>query len=546
MWFEDVELIAPTFVNTYSDERKLDGIFSKPLTTISTFLNEFRNTPLAPYTTPFSMIGTGVAKVLGLFGYAKPVVMEHNVPILNQTMNALGLLDGRYAGVKLANFNNQGVAITSDGAGIGTDEDMILSRIFEKWGFYHIFQYPSALAATAFVAKFPIGVALNHAITVVAANSIEPTPISFVAAMFEAYRGSVVLKFQSVASNFHRGQLHFFFVPNLNIEVAAAFPADPTYDEILQTCTGVIMDVNGTTECELECPFVKPMPAISVGTLQTVASVTTFSDFLYQGMVYVYAVNPLGSAGSTSAVPINVFIKGGKDFIPFRPSSVDTNNFALTITTYSDESKRIYGEEVTTIKQLLNKSTLGFTAVTTPAANSYLTLDSGYYDPTLPAPFHPAVGGFTFHPTLMEWLCMPFVGRTGSTRITYLPTSTVDGVSYVVPGPYNAVQMAKSFVAAPWVLPALSNPASPFNDLLRKDYYAFGYNKIHPGIDAELPIRLPYYYYPTLTATTAAGSFTFKTNSPTTNTSTTLSYFFSGGDDFSLHFWRGVPRGLTS
>jgi len=295
----------------------------------------------------------------------------------------------------------------------------------------------------------------------------------------------------------------------------------------------------------LELPFEKPVLAlntISPDLLST--NVATTSDFHDHGSIYVFAVNPLSSAGSTAASYINVHLKGGSDMKFFRPDLGQPNPVVkMMVTTYSAESRRIYGEEITTIKQIMNKFTLGLSYAGTPAGVYIYQLNNNAYDPYLSNDFNNSkviTTGFTGWSSLLSWLAMPWVGRTGGQRISFVPTAVFSPEANIVVVPFMNTPAITPI--APLTVPlAVTTPVTTAVTFPGEAYYSVETNATHVTHDVELPIRIPYYYWPTMTnfgINDQNWEFTFKAQQ---GLNMNVNILFSGADDNAFHMWRGVP-----
>ena len=147
-----------------------------------------------------------------------------------------------------------------------------------------------------------------NAVGATATVGTQETYLSYVSDFFAYYRGSIRVRFDVVASQFHAGRLLFCYVPGFvstnapTLEEAWMFP-NVVYD----------LSNNPNRSFTLECPYVANLPWIDTAENTTPAG-TESANRHVSGWLYVYVLNALVHPDNVSLnVEINFYMSGGPD-----------------------------------------------------------------------------------------------------------------------------------------------------------------------------------------------------------------------------------------
>jgi hypothetical protein len=398
-------------------------------------------------------------------------------------------------------------------------------------------------------------------------NGYSFAPITFLARNFSYWRGSLVLRFKFVKTEFHSGRLAFSYFPR-DSALTAANPGlnstDPLWREII--------DVRTTCEVEFCIPYVseqlwKPCDNASL-----------------VGSLIVHVVETLNAPTAAPAtISIIVEVAGGDDFavclpkmelnwVPHAPATLQASYVKRECASLGEAKvpdivhAHTMGEYMVSVRQLLKGASFrmlpaldvsGAITISNTPTGSNVVYSGGIIRPFL-THISESVGAVNFDAPncdrIDRWsACYAF--SSGSVLLCFHPTQYTSGMILA----NNAVDMVPAFVQlAPDVSPL---PAPNFQntvDLLGIDP-PVGVNSWlhHPNPDGSgFTVSVPGYSRflgrSTASMLTSANStindrftrnlavliYPVRAGTPTR---TTLNFSRIAGDDFSLSGWVGVP-----
>jgi hypothetical protein len=223
-WAEDVVLTVPTTSNAFgltnqmaesrgSDNDKQRLKASEIASAVANATGKLSVIPsIAPLATATSMIASGMSKMLGVFGYTRPVLNDFSryVPSLRGNIASTDHPDPAY---KLAVDADNELSIDPRIFGRGTSEDQLTIKSIAKRSTY------------IDTVSWDVGEVVGKILYVRRVDPIVPiqatTPtryvlpaISAATLPFSYWRGSITYRIQVVCSAFHRGRLRVIWEPN--------------------------------------------------------------------------------------------------------------------------------------------------------------------------------------------------------------------------------------------------------------------------------------------------------------------------------------------
>jgi hypothetical protein len=144
-------------------------------------------------------------------------------------------------------------------------------------------------------------------------NTLFMTPMAWMSQMFQFWHGPIKLRFQVVASNFHKGRLLLTYDPNLFTETTE----NKVYTEVV--------DIAETTDFEVEIGWGNSAPWLNIGTVgQPLGSLNEefvnddtplpFSSGRSNGQLTITVLNELttpGDEASSPGISVNVWASAG-------------------------------------------------------------------------------------------------------------------------------------------------------------------------------------------------------------------------------------------
>lgn len=314
-WAEDVELSMPTLVNSsalvfQSGDEYDSRPVSNAMTNVAKLAGGFSTVPwIAPYAKATQTVANGLGNIAKLFGYSRPAQIENATLMKRNFMGPLANTDRGDQCVKLTLDSKQELTIDPSTVGLSAEDEMSIKHMAAKESYYTSFPFTTAVAAGTqlFVtAVFPY---LNRQLT--APTRSYNTALSTVANMFDFWRGSVIFRFQIVASQYHKGRLLFVWdpvggsnaEPEQNVQYSRIVDLSTERDFTMEICWGQPLSY-------------LPAPTTMFYTNRYRADTGTLGATPNEnGQLRVIVLNELTSPNSTvnNDIRINVFVKGGDD-----------------------------------------------------------------------------------------------------------------------------------------------------------------------------------------------------------------------------------------
>jgi hypothetical protein len=570
---EDIELSVPSVaaiegplvIAIEGPEDQPNGTISGPLMKVAHAASVLKSVPfLTEFAGPAEVIANIGASVAAWFGFSNPIILEESRPTLNETVSPFTYVAGRAAVTKLTGDPKQSVAITAKAATVGTDNDMLISDIVKRPGLIQTTTWGlTGSMEPATVDIFP----LNASEFVSAGGMHQDTPMGFISRLFRYWSGSIVVRFEIVASGIHRGTIGISWIPYLD---------DPGGDPVdyPNKFLTKIVDITSSKVVEFVVPFAGDAPNLK----------TTESN----GVLRIYQVNPLKSSGSMSPIQINVYMYAGDDFELYRPylenefvagstpipviategpeiSEAEANDVgtkdplgSTVVLDVKPGREHIYfGESFTSIKQLCNRHSLALLGSYTndPAfAKGWLKLPILFQTPCEydNGPLPGSGAKMLAAQTYMSYLAPAFLAMRGGIRGKFA-INTAGAPS--TPIPANFFTEVTTIAAAPSVANGIRTHIASVDYTLQCNNMAIfsgqgsvGSNLwIHPALEFEVPYVGPSRFInPRKMLPWNRGQ-----NSGTNlvmvlpnvyGTTVNYEYWQGAADDFSLHHFLFVPE----
>lgn len=323
-------------------DKKQGGILSGLAQGISRALNIF--VPIFPEVAPeltlFSSISSGVGSVLKFFGFSKPPTINAGTFITNRNCANYSQVDGENTSIVLGRSQTHTLGLSPD-YGLGKWEDMSLEKLCAIPAPVITNQVLTfAAASEAFLFGFPVGpcVCLTPG-----GGVFNTTPLAGCALPFNFWCGDILVKFQFVASIFHRETVLIAWDP-----LATNISGNPTFADALTTLHNTTVQISGNTEVTIRIPWMQPMPFQETGVLTSSAANGT--ALKTNGVIYVYCVNPVQTMGSTDPVNCNVYFS--------------SDNIALSAPTAQKVKSLTYQSETLSSDRVVDSTFISFGAKT--------------------------------------------------------------------------------------------------------------------------------------------------------------------------------------
>jgi hypothetical protein len=493
--FEGLTMLSGDFV----EEKKPGGLLSGALKGIGKYspLLKAPFPALGPGIDLFSAVAGTFGDVAAFFGFSKPPVTENQCMPLIRVADNYTQFDGLSIAPVLAGSQTTSLGISSSYGG-GNMDELLLANLCNKPGLMAQFTIAPAVAAETLVTTIPMSPTVNMLTDIVPFRHV--TPIAGVAAAFEWWTGDLIFTAEIVASVFHRATLLISWDPNPGTV--------PTFNEVVQTCKNVTVNVSGNTAVKIRIPWQQPQPFRKV-KYPTLTDATDQTLGFINGAIKFWVINSVTSNGSTDGIAVNCYLSSDNikfqcpDMQAFQGSKYDeivmlSGDFCPVEevdfgpkTDISHHELRSFGESYTSVKQLTSKinvsSTSTITIPTTLAVSHWYSAMPNKPLTVGDTAFWTGTGSVT---NLAGWFAQAYLGYRGGMRWSIHASEDENG--NVKPHFWTS----HGFTAGPWVLFQATLDAAVRSFV---DHYAWtvGNRAIHPNADIVCPSLFPFDYVPT-------------------------------------------------
>lgn len=427
------------------------------------------------------------------------------------------------------------------------------------------------------------------------------TPAGHVANMFEFWKGSVTYRVEVVCTPYHSGRLKLQFDPFVKNGLHVA--GDAFTNDVNARYT-TIMDLSEETSTEFTIDYNSRYPWLRclqdpdapnqyapASTGETVFDlVNSFDDKVHMGIFVISVVNDLvapietnaGADATHAPVQVNVYVKCGDDFQFGQPNEVATSwSVAKFVPTSSEESffqatsdtmehtiigqdvddhnsLIFFGESISSIRSLIKRYSLVFTGdYNNDARNNNFEMVTRYV-PHLPAN---VVTGKSRRNSFLTYMSPCYLLGRGSTRYKF--------AYYDKGANANGIANSYQWFERQGLRTPIASIGYPVQDSTTMSSAALDISIPHGYQGAAytdnthqstLEVQLPFYsntrYFLTshFTNVSSDAGETLRTNPAMTQIlagrhvytgvdahANVMQQWFAAGDDFSLHFFLGVP-----
>lgn len=587
-WATEVMLSLPTSVSSSAlvvqagDEYSEPGPVQKTATAAADMASRFTDVPtIGPYARATSIAAGAVAKVAGLFGLSRPCIIDPNMPMRPTYISSLAPADAGDNVQKLTVDSKQEITIDPSTIGIDLPDEMSISGLAARESYLTSFTWGTARSAGDLLWNTRVG---PNLCILSGGEFFLPAP-AFVAYPFEYWRGKMRIRFQIVASGYHRGRARIVWDP----VYAASLEANVQYTRVID----ISVDRDVTIEVDWgQAQHFLRTASITGGSTAYSTTALASANASYNGVVAFHVFNDLATPNSAvnNDIQVNVFVS----FVDFQVASPLTvsglsNSYAATeqageqmessmdgndpgcgnpettmvLGGASDDSNDhlvYFGETIASFRQLLRRYTLysSLTSVnpttTAPAVWTMVETD-------MPIPY--GYNSYSLHLTAtaqpfnyvgfhwLTYLAPAFACVRGSHRSKYVTTSANnDAVSNLV---VTRNATATPTVAAPITLAVTSQSAYGRATLNNRSNLGAGAATTPSGKQPVLEVEFPYQKNirydeariasvdSTLITSPYGGAHTIEVLLNPGTSRVFLDRYISVGEDFNLFWFQGCP-----
>lgn len=447
MWLENIQMAVPIHKyegKTVPHEATKEGAVSALLGKVSKAATLASSVPgMAPYASPFAAAASMAGSLASTFGFSSPSILEVEAPYTQRRVGDTSTFDHRDPSVKLSNSLAQALSIDAVAAGVGADDDMLISTFVSRPGFLKSIFWPVGTSNPLLASYTNISPSLSPSIG--PNGEVFMTPLGFLTSAFDLWTGPLILTVELVATTYHRGSVAVSINPSNSLFIGDG-------SDSVQT---VIIDLAGTRKVDIEVPYTIPTQWANVIGAHKVESGT---NLIYDtsALLTIVPMSFLSANGSTTPVYINLYIRADERFAvarprlkqmhqsitPFPEVALVSYESEVTTTTslYGGIDPHIFqtsiGEKIDSLRQIvkkfspyavytINESPVAYYGLNAVVVPSYPT----YPEHTLANSKHlPKLDCAGLNWTYMTWFSQCFLARRGGVRWKCGNTNTVDSL----------------------------------------------------------------------------------------------------------------------
>jgi hypothetical protein len=324
-WAENVKLAGPTYsLSLQNDEYDMNGPISSTASAVAATTWSLRDVPyVGKYFKATSIFTRGLGQAASLLGYTNTPVIDPTQPFYIQTNPTFASADISFPEHKLTYDPKQELTVDPRVVGLNGVDEMDITNIVQRESYLTQFTWNQSdptntnlftTLVVPWMRAIDGGVRLSN------------TPMAHIAALFEYWRGDIIIRFRFICSQYHRGRVRITWDPNGDIV---------NNNDTTPTSITNIVDISETTDVEIRVPFMQPTRYNRVTQNYTSVpySTGTFSRLIGfdNGNLNVKVFTRQSCQVSSAPVTVLVSVRGAENMEFANPRSLpnNLNYFAL-------------------------------------------------------------------------------------------------------------------------------------------------------------------------------------------------------------------------
>jgi len=482
VWASEVDLVIPTHKtyatgkkskrtvaypnihalkqSTIPPNEKKDGMISSVSTVVANAAGALSKVPFIGGTASMvADVANGVSSLAHFFGFSRPQVLTDPIFVKNRALGSVAYTESVEMVEKLTFDPLQAVSVDPAVNQMGPEDELAIRMFTNKESLFSTVYWSSTDAVNDVIFWTNVTPNIVRYTTIATGARICMSSIAYAAMPFKYWSGSLVYRFQFVASKFHTGKLRITYEPLGHAYSSANY--NTTYSQII--------DLDGTADVTFVVPWAQSTPYKLVGEADRnnyfipPAGVYNYTPTEHNGILYVTVLNPLMSPDALKDISINCYIRGGEDFEVAVPDARFTSLNVQPAIAYASvgnatlapdklamlfgepmepseialKQSVFFGESINSFRSLLKRYAHFDTRIgsRSTALTSYTTSDVYYLNFPSPGGFRnnyytSTIASATEYPysfggtNLLSYISLGFLGRRGAIRFKFTPKST--------------------------------------------------------------------------------------------------------------------------
>lgn len=313
VWATNVKLSMPTVTNisgivaqSGSFDEYGTGPVSGMASAIASSAGKLAGVPhIGKYARATSMMASAMGQIAQLFGFSKPTVIDDYSDMRPSYVSRIANANGGDNVAKLSVDAKQELTIDPSVIGLSGMDELALNGIVKKESYLTQFPWTTARVPGDLLFSSRVGPVWSY----ISSRYYLPA-VTFASLPFKYWRGSMIYRFQIVASGYHKGRLLIVWDPYIQ---TTAPETNVQYSKIVDLADerDFTFEVGwGSTKAWATVPQLGTTEQFRTTTAWTTASAN------YNGTFSVYVLNELTVPNVTvnNDIAINVFVAGCDDY----------------------------------------------------------------------------------------------------------------------------------------------------------------------------------------------------------------------------------------
>lgn len=235
----DPVLAAPTpqLWVAESDEYEGNGPVSGPASAVADMAGMLESVPaIAPYAIATRMAASTISYVAKLFGYSRPAVIDPVIRVKNHPVSSLALTDDHDTCQKLTVTSKAELSIDPRLAEMEPDDTLSFKYLTQKESYLGFLTWSPSDTSNDWIGTLQVN-PMSERIIGTSPKTIIPTMLSFVSRPMQRWSGTIRVRIQVVATQFHRGRFALIYIPNPWLSLGLEF-FNVTFNTIIDLAEG--------------------------------------------------------------------------------------------------------------------------------------------------------------------------------------------------------------------------------------------------------------------------------------------------------------------
>lgn len=345
-WAEDVCVSgASVGLSLQARDEYETGPVSFIASAVAMATGSLKNIPIiGKYMTATQIGASAVAKIASLFGFCNPPVINDIMPYQPRAFPSLASSEISFPVEKLTLDPKNELSVDPSMVGLPNDDELNIPFLAQKESYLCSSDWTTTSAVDDLLFTSLVQPGLYDA----SSSVLYMTSLSWIAAMFGAWRGDVIFRFKFICSKYHRGRVRITYDPY-------GYPGKTIITDPVSTTVAFteIVDITEDTNVEIRIPFQQAISFLRSGNAYdlsnrvwsnvTSPSIPVYDGSIQNGTITVRVLTGLTAPVATSTIQMLTFVRAADNIEFANPIEFNTlfSNFELQAADEYDDDNEL-------------------------------------------------------------------------------------------------------------------------------------------------------------------------------------------------------------